>query len=289
VTYETADALRTALEHRLGNYSHEMEVSLDRLRRRVLFERIIARLQSAEPGSWVVKGGMALEVRLRDDARLTKDLDLGLRESKFDPEELRERLIDALGEDPDDDRFVMTVGKIKRCTDDGQGHSSCRVSVSANLAGRPFGVLKLDVSPRAHELDATVFMELPNTLAFAGIGTRDIEIIDIHRHAAEKLHAMQKDFGDRENSRVRDLIDLVILREHDLLDPDELRSAVWRVWQEREQAAPPDSLPAFPATWPDRYEAAAAELGLGTLSFADATSITAVTWNGVTARKDPIT
>jgi hypothetical protein len=288
VTYETAGDLRTALEHRLGNYSQETGVSLDRLRRRVLFERVAARLQAAEPGSWIVKGGMALEVRLRDDARLTKDLDLGLRESEFDPEELRERLIDALGEDPDDDRFVMSVGRIKRCAEDGQGQASWRVPVSSNLAGRPFGVLKLDISPRAHELDATDVMKLPNTLAFAGIGTRDIEIIDIHRHAAEKLHAMQKDFGDRENSRVRDLIDLVILREHDLLDPDELRSAVWRVWQEREQSAPPDSLPAFPASWPDRYETAADELGLETLSFADATSITAVLWNGVPARKDPI-
>jgi hypothetical protein len=288
VSYETADGLRTALEHRLGNYSDETGVSLDRLRRRVLFERIIARLQAAEPGSWVVKGGMALEVRLRDDARLTKDLDLGLREPTFSPEELRERLIDALGRDPDDDRFVMTVAKIKRCAEDGQGQAGWRASVSADLAGRRFGALKLDISPRAHELDATDVMELPNTLAFAEIGTREIEIIDIHRHAAEKLHAMQKDHGDRENSRVRDLIDLVILREHGLLDLDELRSAVWQVWQERERAAPPGSLPAFPATWPNRYEDAAAELGLATLSFADATSIAAVIWDGVTVRKDPI-
>jgi hypothetical protein len=235
VTYKTADALRTALEHHLGNYSQEMSVSLDRLRRRVLFERTAARLQAAEPGSWIVKGGMALEVRLRDDARLTKDLDLGLRESEFDPDELRERLIDALGEDPDDDRFVMSVGKLKRCAEDGQGQAGWRVSVSADLAGRPFGVLKLDISPRAQELDATDVMKLPNTLAFAGIGARDIEIIDIHRHAAEKLHAMQKDFGDRENSRVRDLVDLVILHEHDLLDPNELRvdQRYWPVDLER--------------------------------------------------------
>ncbi len=79
VTYETPQALRRALENRLLTQSSETGMSLDRLRRRVLFERVVARLQAAEPGSWVLKGGMALEVRLRDEARLTKDIDLGLR------------------------------------------------------------------------------------------------------------------------------------------------------------------------------------------------------------------
>ena len=61
-------------------------------------------------------------------------------------------------------------------------------------------------------------MALPNSLAFAGIDAPSIEILDVNRHGAEKYHAMLKDFGDRENTRVRDLLDLVILVEHELLD-----------------------------------------------------------------------
>lgn len=61
MSYETAQALRMALEQRLLSRSQETNVSLDRLRRRVLFERIVSRLQAAEPGLWVLKGGMALE------------------------------------------------------------------------------------------------------------------------------------------------------------------------------------------------------------------------------------
>lgn len=72
MTYETAEALRMALEQRLNNRSRETGISLDRLRRRVVFERIVARLAHAEPGRWVLKGGMALEVRLRDQARLDR-------------------------------------------------------------------------------------------------------------------------------------------------------------------------------------------------------------------------
>ena len=66
MSYDSPRALRTALEHRLLQRTSETGISLDRLRRRVVFERVVARLSSAEPGAWVVKGGMALEVRLRD-------------------------------------------------------------------------------------------------------------------------------------------------------------------------------------------------------------------------------
>ena len=96
MTYATPQALRMALEQRLLRYSTETGISLDRLRRRVVFERVIARLQSAEPGVWVLKGGMALEVRLHDDARLTRDLDLGLRTDVANADDLHDRLIDAL-------------------------------------------------------------------------------------------------------------------------------------------------------------------------------------------------
>ena len=288
MTYATAEALRTALEHRLGEYSRERNVALDRLRRRVVFERIVTRLATAEPGCWVVKGGMALEVRLRDEARLTKDLDLGLRGSDVDPEDLRERLIDALATDPDNDRFAMTVGPATRCTEDGEGRATWRIPVSADLAGRQFGRIKIDVSPRAHELDATDVVALPTALDFAGIDAREIEIIDIHRHAAEKLHAMQKDFGDRENTRVRDLVDVVLLSEHGLLVSDKLSTAVVKVWEEREGASPPSKPPKLPSSWPRRYEEAAAELELQALSFSDATAVIAGLWDGFAIRKEPV-
>ena len=195
--YSTSVALRTALEHRLLARSRETGVSLERLRRRVVFERVLARLQAAEPGSWVVKGGMALEVRLHDRARLTKDLDLGIREVITTGVELHERLIDVLGTDPDGDRFVMSVGAPEQLREDGGGHVTWRVKVAVKLADKAFGGLQLDVSPRVHELTATDQVEFSNSLDFAGIPPTTGEIIDIERHAAEKLHAMTRDFGDR--------------------------------------------------------------------------------------------
>lgn len=278
MTYETPQALRSALEHRLLARSKESGVSLDRLRRRVLFERIVARLVAAEPGRWVLKGGMALELRLGDDARLTKDIDLGLRDDVVDAGDLHERLVDALTVDPDRDDFFLRVRSPVRLGEDGSGHLTWRVGVAAHLANKSFGGVKLDVSPRIYELDVTDRVVLPNSLEFAGVPAREVEMVDVHRHAAEKFHAMLRDFGDRENSRVRDLVDLVMLIDHDLLTAANLAAAARRVWAERDGVEPPAAIPPLPESWPDRYERVAAEHQMDTQSFPAAVASVARLW-----------
>lgn len=278
MTYETAQALRMALEQRLLSRSKATGVSLDRLRRRVLFERIVSRLYAAEPGRWVLKGGMALELRLRDEARLTKDIDLGLRDEVTDAEELRERLVEALAIDAGDDKFTLIAGPVKQLMEDDGGRLTWRVKVAAELAGRPFGGVQVDISPRAHELDTTDRVPLPNSLDFAGVVSPHVEIIDVNRHAAEKFHGMLRDYGDRDNTRVRDLVDLVILSEHKLLEPSALAGAVRLVWSERDGVGPPAVLPSLPTSWLGRYERLVAEHNLQAMSFPAAVSTVVATW-----------
>lgn len=281
MTYETAQALRMALEQRLLTHSQQTGVALDRLRRRVVFERVVARLHSAEPGRWVLKGGMALELRLGNRARLTKDLDLGLRDEVAEGEALHERLVELLAVELDGDRFAFSAGPVQRLLEDGGGHVTWRTKVAAQLAGRPFGGLQLDVSPRAHELAQTEFVALPNSLAFAGAASREVEIIDVHRHGAEKIHGMLRVVAGRENTRVRDLVDLVILTEDGLLDATRLAVTVREVWAERDRVSPPSFLPPFPQSWPARYERLASEHGLQTTSFSAATALLERLWTAM--------
>lgn len=276
MTYETPEALRIALETRLLARSNETGIGLDRLRRRVLFERIIARLEAADPGRWVLKGGMALEVRIQDAARLTKDIDLGLRDEVANGTELHERLVDALTADPDGDNFVFTTEPPVRLSEDGS--VTWRSKVAAQLSGRLFGGIQLDISPRPHELDATERMELPNSMDFAGIPATVVEIVDVHRHAAEKFHGMLRDFGNHENSRVRDLVDLVILIEEELVTASALAAKSAEVWNQRDGVDPPITLPVLPETWPSRYEKLAADLDLDTKSFSAAVALVDVLW-----------
>lgn len=75
--YETAVAFRRALEDRLKNVAREQSIPLDRLRRRVTFDRFLARLfnkRNLKP-QWLLKGGYALEFRFHNVARTTKDID----------------------------------------------------------------------------------------------------------------------------------------------------------------------------------------------------------------------
>lgn len=56
-TYATAAAFRSALEERLKSVSHTEQVDLNRLRRQVSFDRLLARLFRDETAPWVLKGG----------------------------------------------------------------------------------------------------------------------------------------------------------------------------------------------------------------------------------------
>src|SRR2546425_11830219 len=75
--YTTAGAFRKALEERLKRASLTDQIDLNRLRRQVSFDRLLARL-FREPAPWVLKGGYALELRFKA-ARSTVDIDLTLQ------------------------------------------------------------------------------------------------------------------------------------------------------------------------------------------------------------------
>jgi hypothetical protein len=69
----TAGAFRKALEERLKTISRNDQIDLNRLRRHVSFDRLLARLFRAEAPPWVLKGGYALELRFKS-ARSTAEL-----------------------------------------------------------------------------------------------------------------------------------------------------------------------------------------------------------------------
>jgi hypothetical protein len=96
---------------------------------------------------------------------------------------------------------------------------------------------------------------------------------------------MVRDFGERENSRVRDLVDIVIFLEHGLLDTPRVGSAVRQVWAEREDAKPPEALPPLPETWPDRYERLVAEYDIQARTFSAARDLVDALWNTMVQSK----
>ncbi|MGH2390152.1 MAG: nucleotidyl transferase AbiEii/AbiGii toxin family protein, partial [Chloroflexota bacterium] len=75
--YATANAFRTALETRLRTRAGETGRLFSQLRNEIAYNRLLARLLLVAPDRWILKGAMALDLRLGTAARPTKDLDLG--------------------------------------------------------------------------------------------------------------------------------------------------------------------------------------------------------------------
>jgi hypothetical protein len=79
VRYSTAAAFRRALEERLKTRVDGDPARIGRDRKRVVFDRLLTRLALAAPGTWVLKDGFALDLRLGEAARTTRDGDVAWR------------------------------------------------------------------------------------------------------------------------------------------------------------------------------------------------------------------
>jgi hypothetical protein len=64
MTYASSASFRRALEDRLRSQSLQTGVSLARLRKMIVFDRLLVRLVHDQPDAWVLKGGLALQLRL---------------------------------------------------------------------------------------------------------------------------------------------------------------------------------------------------------------------------------
>ncbi|WP_283135441.1 nucleotidyl transferase AbiEii/AbiGii toxin family protein [Rhizohabitans arisaemae] len=251
--YPNAVALRRAIEDRLKAKANESGMDLMRLRRLLIFDRICARFAMTVPGRWVFKGGTVLEFRMPNRARTTKDIDLALRDGDLGDGELRDELIETLGADPDEDRFVFLVGTPTALHPDSGGRPGWRFGVQAELAGKPFGGVKLDIVARPEELTETEELRLPGFLDFAGVPPRFVEVVHPRQHFAEKLHALTRDYGDRPNTRVKDLLDLVLLIEDGLVPDAALVTACRHVFTVRATHDLPVQIGEPPPAWAGAY------------------------------------
>ncbi len=275
--YASPAAFRVALETRLLTESRVKGMDLGRLRRRTVFERILTRLESRDPGRWVLKGGMALEVRWQDRARATRDLDLAIAHV-VGSDELRVELTDALMGDPDGDWFEFLVAAARALPSDEAGLPGWRFTVDARLAGKTYASVTIDVVVRPTELDSTERLKLAGVLAFAGIEPRDVEVVDLRQHFAEKLHAFTRNYGDRPNTRVKDLPDLILLIEAGLEPTASLRATVDRVFTTRGKHHLPHDIADPPLGWQTRYAELATDLDIAAATLPDAMTRLRLFW-----------
>ncbi len=241
--YRTSAAFRTALEALLKAAQHD-GVGLARLRKRVVFERLLARLHVVASGAWVLKGGFALELRLGARARTTKDIDV---DWAIGEDEAIGLLLDAAAVTLDD-RFEFAIERAQ--VDDDLPGGGQRWTVAVTLAGREFERVAIDIGFAAEPVLEPEAIASSHLLDFADIVPVRIPTVAIEQHVAEKLHAYTRTYAaDMPSSRVKDLVDIVVIAHTTTIDADRLTRAIKEIFQRRGTHPVPHAVPPPPGDW----------------------------------------
>ena len=243
------------LERLLQSYSRATGVAPNRLRRWMTMMVMIGALDrvQADPDQllFLVKGGVAMELRLRQGARATRDLDMVFL---GDPDRLLAALDVALAE-------PYSLFSFQRGPAESVGTTgSQRLDVKVAFNGRSWATVRLEVSPPEGQAgNESQLLEAISIEDFGLIGPEQVRCLSLRYQIAQKLHACTEVFPTgRPNDRFRDLIDLLLLRA---LDPDltAIRQACTDIFTARQKHAWPPDLTA-PSSWAEPYARLAGEL-----------------------------
>lgn len=256
--YATATAFRAALEARLHAHARAANLSLSRLRKMIVIDRFLFRLMDVAPDAWVVKGGVALNLRLNYQSRATKDLDLTTYQDRLIVDD---NLI-AVQAIQTDDFFSFAIRK-HNATDLGTEEGAIRYRLIAELAGRKFDEIAIDIGLNDPITGGPDLLQGPDLLAFAGLARIEVAALPLEQHLAEKLHAYTRTYSlNRINTRVKDLADLLLIGSVAEFESRRLVEAIDVIFKTRGTHNKPEALPLPPAMWRTPYRQLAAEIGL---------------------------
>src|SRR5436305_15039696 len=113
--FASAAAFKASLEAHLRKRATERNVPLSTLQLKFVIERLLARLFREPKPPWLRKGGFAMDLRFRPQARTTKDVDLSIALLSDEvpggmPDTIREMLQTAVDVDLGDYLFYR-IGK----------------------------------------------------------------------------------------------------------------------------------------------------------------------------------
>lgn len=237
----------------VAQYAEAAGLAVRRIRLRISAMAFVGALERAREVDslqrFLIKGGMACELRFQDKARATRDLDALFHGS-----------LDDLLKDFDAAFAAPFSGFSFTYTDPGaiRETGSYRCDIRLQYKGRRWGTLRVEVSPpegEAREFDAVPALSITQ---FGLMGPEFVACLSLRYQIAQKLHACTERFDDRENERAHDLIDLLLMREL-VEDYVRVKQACVETFDGRRTHGWPPTAEVEP-NWRDVYPALAAEL-----------------------------
>lgn len=262
-SFKSSQDFRKSLELRLQKTAKEKGIDLQRIRRQVSFDRLLARFFTQPETPFFLKGGYAMELRL-SSARATRDIDLTYLQRVKNQDDVLSVLIlndlQQLSAIDLGDYFSYALGEAQLDLDNAP-YGGARYPVSSFIDGKLFVRFHLDVGGDVLT-SSTETLTAPDWLNFCGISAPSVKIISIEQQFAEKIHAYTLPRGDKLNSRVKDLIDILLLMKMRALDLKKLDTNLRMVFKIRNTHVLPFQLPAPPNEWITPYSTLAKECGL---------------------------
>lgn len=121
-----------------------------------------------------------------------------------------------------------------------------RYTLESSLSGRPFEPLQVDVTIAPPDPWDAETLWRPGLLTEVGLDPFAVLLIPLTRQIAEKLHAYTRTYGGGGTTRARDLVDLLLIREHQYVDMTLLRETIEHVFHRRATHAVPTHVPPPP-------------------------------------------
>lgn len=280
--------LRKFLDEGLIQLVKSEKTDNQEMRRKIALDECCIRL--ARSGEFVLKGAHALEMRSRtlDDlgrlSRATKDVDF-LARLEIPPELLPEdgqglshfiaarvQLALDIGVDIETATrrptalFRYEIMEIQRSISAQGGATGVTIRVAAKLAQKNFEAFQMDIVIGDALWEGVDSLAAGHIAARALLGrlhvvTEGVDVICAAQHFAEKLHAYTIP-RDKENTRDKDLIDMVLFISRHSVAPAAVLAAATYVFAYRKTHALPKDLEPPPLSWETRFAIRAKECGV---------------------------
>ena len=242
-------------------YAKELGVSEGRLRAWISYMILAGLLEQSRETSdgyrFTLKGGVALELRLKDRARATKDIDLVLHHDEADLARALERAVDASARGGYQGFNFRRKGEPLVLA-----NRTISVEFAVTYEGGAWTSIIVDVA-RAEpgEGEIELLPAVPLQEATGITGPTELACLSLRMHVAQKLHGMTlPPRRAKRNERFKYLVD-VLLMEPLVTDYAGLRQACESVFRTRGTHDWPPVLE-LPSHWAEPFAALARDLDL---------------------------
>lgn len=251
---------KSALKKLTEAVSKETGISRQRAAREIAYQAFLSRIGKSGIG-FILKGGYAIEIRSKKPGRTTVDIDLLFRhenDSGLSERDYLYKILEKALSESVDDFFRF---EIERSYKDLKGapEGGHRFSVNVKLCGANYEKCMVDIALGDPVITPTSNLSSGKHLQKIGIEEHLVETISIEQHLAEKLHALTRP-RDFENSRAKDLIDIIVLSRMQL-DYSIAKVAVREIFSTYNTHSFPLELDSPPKNWESQWDRLCKESG----------------------------